>query len=558
MDSQTLNFGLICTGLLLLFLYLFFLRKSRNIKHPSAELDAKKKLLLQRVQLSKSEKSELFDYFFADPRRRIDEPSVAEAVVDLFHATKPQGKEFLSLLKTFEKKFPEIFSKHELQAILMLDKSKKKTQDIVLEALKRYPKNIELLNFFFNTTKSSNTGIINTVETINRLIDYQRISERSNPNESQELIQIIADFFFRKKIFDNVSLEYFRMLEKIKPDNVNIMFELSLCLFKMSELNEAKLILQKILIMEPAFLPAIALKREISRISSESCAENTSSIQTPDLPSEPGSMMLLLERYSDFSIIARGGMGILYKCFDHVQKKWIAVKVLDPALADQEREIVDRFVNESRIMNMLQHPAIPKIIDLSLSQPYFMALELIEGIELRKAFQNEGNHGFKNLKNSLKIACDISEGFDHLVQNKVLHCDIKPENILLESSGKIKIIDFGFAVLNKPGIISPESSAIRGTPLYIAPELIKGSPPSVFSEIYAFGITLYEIISGHSPYLSNDPGDIIASPPRNLKTFREDCPEEIVILVMDCISHNPNNRPSSFKEISNELKKHIE
>ncbi|MBF0409765.1 MAG: serine/threonine protein kinase [Candidatus Riflebacteria bacterium] len=548
MDSQTLNIGLLCTGILLFFLYLFFSRKSGKNNLPSAELESKKKLLLQRVQLSKSEKSELFTYFSADPRKRIDEPSVAEAIVDLFHLSKRPGREFFSLLKTFEKKFPEIFTKHELHAILMLDKSEKKTQPIVLDALKRYPGNKELLKIFFNISKSSDTGIIDTVESINRLIEYQRIIEKSGSLESNELIQIIADFFFRKKIFDNLSLEYFRKLEKIRPDNVSIMFESSLCLFKMGELAEAALNLQKILVIEPAFLPAIALKREI-------CFRST---EAADSSSEPGSMILLLERYSDFSIIARGGIGILYKCFDHVQKKWIAVKVLDPALADEQHEIVDRFVNESRIMNMLEHPAIPKIIDLSLSHPYFMALELIEGIELRKALQNEGDNGFKNLKNAIKIACDISEGFDHLVQNKVLHCDIKPENILLENSGRIKIIDFGFAVLNKPGIISPESSAIRGTPLYIAPELIKGSLPSVFSEIYAFGITLYEIISGHSPYLSNDPGDIIASNPRNLRTFREDCPEEIVILVMDCISHNPNNRPSSFKEISNELKKHIE
>ncbi|MBF0544713.1 MAG: protein kinase [Candidatus Riflebacteria bacterium] len=531
----------------LILLFIFFLAvfwitrtaKKGTISRNSRDLLERKqkrdRLVCQLKLLSEQEKTSLCDYFLSNPDVLIEDSQLFETISECL-IEKGVNDQFSLFLYKFEKKFPNSFSKILFKSLFKLDFSKSTSWLKLQDGFKRFPDNPDLLQLHFQAIQLSDIDVIPSFPLI---LKYHEVSD------SKDSLKFISEHYSRNKKFDDSSLDFYKKMGNEFLSDPKWKFNVAMCLYKKEKITEAAELFREVLDLEPAYLPAIAMIEEIRRRSDPNSSSD-------------GRMSLLLDRYTEFAKIAKGGMGILYKVFDGALKKWIAIKVLNSDFEKNEPDIVEKFINESRIMNLLDHRTIPKIIDLSLSPPYFMALELIDGSDLREVLENEGGNGFSDIKKALQIGCELAEGFNYSIEMGVFHCDIKPENILIEKSGGVRIIDFGLATTFREDFItnSPEIGP-RGTPWYMAPELLKGEKPSVESEIYAFGVTLFEILTGKRPFSTSDLSIILSTEPDRVRKFRPDCPEDLEILVMDCLNKNPKNRPGSFREIGMELEKFI-
>ena len=238
----------------------------------------------------------------------------------------------------------------------------------------------------------------------------------------------------------------------------------------------------------------------------------------------------------------------VYRAFDQILARAVAIKTLNESLAQTDPELHERFLSESRILATMDHPSIPKVFDVSVSPPIFISFEFIKGENLRTLLET----GPLALDKALKIGSEVAEGLQHAFERGVLHRDIKPENILIEITGRTRIVDFGLASSARKVQLT-QTGVVVGTPWYLAPERLRGQPATLASEIFAFGVTLFEMVCGRRPFTGDDVTVILVQDPPKPRSLRPDCPPRLEVLMLDCISKNPNNRPSDFKEIKAEL-----
>ncbi|HNV72449.1 MAG TPA: protein kinase, partial [Candidatus Ozemobacteraceae bacterium] len=260
----------------------------------------------------------------------------------------------------------------------------------------------------------------------------------------------------------------------------------------------------------------------------------------------------LPSRYQQITLIGSGGMGMVYKAFDANLQRWVAIKTFREEAASRHPEVLKRFLNESRIMASLDHPTIPKVFDLSVASPYYLSFEFLEGDDLRKVIGSFSTEAPPDLQGCLTLGIQLASGFHHAAEKGILHRDIKPENLILETGGRVRIIDFGLAHL-EGSMNMTESGVVIGTPWYLAPERLQGQPASVATELYAFGFALYELLTTVRPY----PGDavtvVFARDPIPLRQMRPDAPPELESVLARCLSKNPLTRPTNFAEIESLL-----
>ena len=225
----------------------------------------------------------------------------------------------------------------------------------------------------------------------------------------------------------------------------------------------------------------------------------------PSLPRDlPLYFAAVGDRYRILERVGAGGMAEIYRVEHLDLGKQFALKIIAPDLALRE-SIRDLFYREARIMSQLDHPNIVEVTDFGVDpkRGAFIVMELLQGEALRTRLQREGGLA-NNLVVSLGI--QIAEGLDYLHRANLLHCDIKSENVFLcqPASGQpgritAKLIDFGLS-RSRAASSQHASGSIRGTPHYLAPELIRGEPSTPSMDIYAFGVLLYEMATGTCPF----------------------------------------------------------
>ena len=248
--------------------------------------------------------------------------------------------------------------------------------------------------------------------------------------------------------------------------------------------------------------------------------------------------------------IGRGGMGIVYKAKQLNLERHVALKILSDTLS-RDIDFVDRFFQEARAAASLSHPNIVQAFDAGSTAEgiYYLAMELIEGETLDTRITRDGAI---HQDAALDICTKIANAMNYAWQKqKLCHGDIKPENIILNSSGDAKLADLGLAKTAH----DTRESEIMGTPLYAAPELIKGEIDHINmkSDIYSFGATLYHMLSGTPPFPGNDPDEVmkrhlVETPMPLVERSREINPGTSA-LVEQMLAKNPHDRPSSWAEV---------
>jgi eukaryotic-like serine/threonine-protein kinase len=247
-----------------------------------------------------------------------------------------------------------------------------------------------------------------------------------------------------------------------------------------------------------------------------------------------------------------GGMSHVYRARDTVIGRTVAVKVLtDEGCSDAEAKA--RFLQEARMAGNIEHENIIRIHDYGEEQGRpFIVMEFLVGEDLRHAIR-DGHTG--DLNNKLRIARDVARALEYVHSKKIVHRDIKPDNVHIDASGKVKLMDFGIA--RAEGLSLTRAGFALGTPYYMAPELVLGQMATDQVDIYAFGILLFELLTGQKP-IEGDTVErlfyMILNEPLNTEPLRQaGLPDAITALVLHCTAKKADDRPRSFQEVIAEL-----
>jgi serine/threonine-protein kinase len=247
-----------------------------------------------------------------------------------------------------------------------------------------------------------------------------------------------------------------------------------------------------------------------------------------------------------------GGMSHVYRARDTAIGRQVAIKILTPE-ACQDPEAKARFLQEARMAGNIEHENIIRIHDYGEEQGRpFIVMEFLVGEDLRHAIRDK--HA-GDIANRLRIALDIARALEYIHSKKIIHRDIKPDNVHIDASGKVKLMDFGIA--KAEGLHLTRTGFAVGTPYYMSPEQVRGEPATESMDIYAFGILLFELLTGQKP-VEGDTLErlfyaILNEPLKPEPMVEAGAPAPIVDLVLRCTAKKPEGRPRSFTEVIAEL-----
>lgn len=254
-------------------------------------------------------------------------------------------------------------------------------------------------------------------------------------------------------------------------------------------------------------------------------------------------------RYEIIEIIGVGGMAVVYKAFDSIDNRIVAVKVLKDEYLRNE-EFRRRFRNESKAIALLSHPNIVKIYDVSYGDNLqYIVMEYVEGITLKEYIEQQGR---LDLREAIYFITQILRALQHAHDKGIVHRDIKPQNILLVSDGTIKVTDFGIARFSRSETRTMTEGAI-GSVHYISPEQAKGSFTDAKTDLYSAGVVLYEMLTGKLPFQSDNAVSVALMQLQNEPVMPRDINPEIPVgleqIVIRAMQKNPNDRYQSASEM---------
>lgn len=257
-------------------------------------------------------------------------------------------------------------------------------------------------------------------------------------------------------------------------------------------------------------------------------------------------------RYQIINLIDVGGTSSVYRAYDTVRKRDVALKIMLDSIA-QNDEYLERFESEASFLASLHHINILQIYGLGNddNKPY-IAYELIKSPSLSDLLFKNGAFSYKE---AYQIMNQILDGINYIHKFSLIHCDIKPHNIFYGIDGVIKIGDFGIAMIEKTTI---KNQKIHGSIPYLAPEVIQGKCPSFQSDIYALGVTFFELLTNKLPFDGDSFEQImnqhLKSPFPSLLKYCPYLSKEVENIIYKACSKNPLDRFKSVEEFKNALK----
>lgn len=266
--------------------------------------------------------------------------------------------------------------------------------------------------------------------------------------------------------------------------------------------------------------------------------------------------LFLADRYEILDQVGTGGMSDVYKAKCHKLNRYVAIKVLKPEFSE-DKAFVTKFREEAQSAAGLTHPNIVSVYDVGDEDGiYYIVMELVEGITLKKYIEKRGRIPYKE---AVSIAIQVAKGMEAAHSHHIVHRDIKPQNIIISKDGKVKVTDFGIA---KAATSSTINSSAMGSVHYISPEQARGGYSDERSDIYSFGITLFEMLAGKVPFdgdttvsvaLQHIQDEIPA--PSTLVT--DEIPVGVDKIVLKCTQKKTEMRYQSVSELITDLKKSL-
>jgi len=273
--------------------------------------------------------------------------------------------------------------------------------------------------------------------------------------------------------------------------------------------------------------------------------------------------------------LGEGGMGVVYRAVDTRLERSVAIKFLPPeAVADPERK--GRFVREAKAASALNHPNIVTIYDIGSADGLdFIAMEQVEGEPLDRRIPPQG----LPIQEALRYAGEAADALSAAHAAGIVHRDVKPANVMVTNSGRVKVLDFGLAKLVDPRTensagdsdlatatgVPPATAATKytregtvlGTLAYMSPEQVEGKPADARSDVFALGAVLYEMLAGRRPFRGDSTigvmTAILRDAPPALRSIRADVPADVDRIVRRCLEKNPDLRYPAARELAQDL-----
>ena len=247
-------------------------------------------------------------------------------------------------------------------------------------------------------------------------------------------------------------------------------------------------------------------------------------------------------RYELQELIGVGGMATVYKAYDTIDDKIVAVKILKEEFLGND-DFIRRFKNESKAIAVLSHPNIVKVFDVSFGDRIqYIVMEYIDGITLKEYIEHQK---VINWKEAVHFTVQILEALEHAHEKGVVHRDIKPQNIILLQDGTIKVTDFGIARLTTSETRTMTNTAI-GSVHYIAPEQARGDLTDGKADIYSVGVMLYEMLTGKLPFEADSAVSVaimqLQTEPSPLRDINEEIPEGLEEITLKAMRKDPAQR----------------
>ncbi|MEK7788194.1 MAG: serine/threonine-protein kinase, partial [Chloroflexota bacterium] len=258
--------------------------------------------------------------------------------------------------------------------------------------------------------------------------------------------------------------------------------------------------------------------------------------------------------YTVLEPIGRGGMSIVYRATQESIGREVAVKVLLGSLVEQDKTFLERFYREVQIAAKLQHPHILPVHDFGVheGQPYIVMAYLRGG-----TLSDRIKQGPMSLAEVLSLIAQIAEALDFAHNQGIIHRDIKPSNVMLDAQGNGYLADFGLAKISDAST-ELTGSRLVGTPDYMAPDLSEADAITPAVDIYALGVTVFQMLDGHVPFRANTQMGVLMAhmtqPVPDVRTARPDLSETIQQVIATAMSKKPGERYSSAGMLYEALK----
>ncbi|MEE0511959.1 MAG: Stk1 family PASTA domain-containing Ser/Thr kinase [Peptococcaceae bacterium] len=262
---------------------------------------------------------------------------------------------------------------------------------------------------------------------------------------------------------------------------------------------------------------------------------------------------LLAGRYQIIKKIGSGGMAIVYLAKDLSLDRNVAIKVLRDEYTE-DSTFRRHFQKEAVAIAKLSHNNIVGIYDILTDEDTMcLVMEYVEGETLKEKINREGAIPWQR---AVKYAIQIANGLSYAHANQIIHKDVKSQNILIDKFDNVKITDFGIAQMMNNTTIT-HNKGVLGSAHYFSPEQARGEKLSYQTDIYSFGIVLYEMLVGELPFTADNPVSValkhIQEPPKSVHSIIHDVPESLSFIVTKCLEKNPENRFASMQALSRAL-----
>ncbi len=279
--------------------------------------------------------------------------------------------------------------------------------------------------------------------------------------------------------------------------------------------------------------------------------EFTETLQTPIKELATGTTFA--GRYQVIEELGRGGMGRVYKVLDTEIKEKIALKLLKPEIGIDE-EMIERFRNELKLARKISQRNVCRMHDLNREEgAHYITMEYVVGEDLKRLIRKVGQI---SIVKTISIAKQICEGLAEAHSLGIVHRDLKPQNIMVDEGGNAKIMDFGIA-RSIPGKGITGAGVMIGTPDYMSPEQVEGKDVDQRSDIYSFGVILYEMVTGRVPFEGDTALSVAVKhkveEPKDPRDFNPQIPESLSRMILKCLEKKTERRYDAVQNITREL-----
>lgn len=260
-------------------------------------------------------------------------------------------------------------------------------------------------------------------------------------------------------------------------------------------------------------------------------------------------------RYQIIGRLGRGGMANVFRAKDLNLQREVAIKIMHEQLIE-DPSFQASFLREARAAANLSHPNIVTIFDFGHDgQRYFLVMEYIPGTDLKTLIRRKQK---LDTLEAVNLMIQICAGVGYAHRAGLIHCDLKPQNVLITSDGRAKITDFGIARALATISADEQVDIVWGSPIYFSPEQAAGGPPSPASDVYALGVSLFEMLAGRPPFQADDPLKLSelhqTAPPPSVRLYAPEIPDPLEQIILKVLAKEPSARYRTADQFGRVLK----